>query len=66
MIADSHEYKITSYWVKRFQYVLDNFDDSPREGIDPRLIKAEKDGLKSQLATPVSYTHLTLPTKRIV
>ena len=51
MIADEHEYKITCYWAKRFQKVIDEFDDSPREGVDPRLIQAELEGLKSQHAT---------------
>ena len=49
MIADEHEYKITCRWAKRFQQAIDEFDDSPREGVSPLLVKAILDGLKSKL-----------------
>ena len=43
------------------------FDDPPRglEQIGDRIPKLKK-GIKSLNSVPVSYTHLTLPTKRIV
>ena len=49
MIKNEHQYEVTCYWVKRFQKAIDEFDDSPREGVHPLLVKAILDGLKSKL-----------------
>ena len=51
MIKDEHQYKVTCYWAKRFQKAIDEFDDSPREGVSPRLIQATREGMESQLET---------------
>ena len=47
MIADAREYKITSYGGKPFRQAIDEFDNSPWEGISPRLFQAERESLES-------------------
>ena len=51
MIENEHQYKITQSWADRCRKAIDEFDDSPREGISPRLIQAMREGLESQLAS---------------
>jgi DNA-binding XRE family transcriptional regulator len=53
MIANEREYRITKAAVKKFEQALKNFDERPaaHPGAHPRLIKAEKEGIASQLAT---------------
>ena len=41
--------------------------EAPLPTFEPKPIEFDKyEGIKSQVGNPVSYTHLTLPTKRIV
>ena len=57
------------YGVLRNRSLLDHQLDAmlerPRAGLDPEVLQILRVGL-FQLDYPVSYTHLTLPTKRIV
>ena len=50
MITNERQYRITRAQAQRFQRALDEFDNRPRQGVDPRLIVAERDALASQLA----------------
>ncbi len=53
MIANEREYRITKAAAKKFEQALKNFDErlAAHRGTHPRLIKAEKEGIASQLAT---------------
>jgi len=53
MIANEREYRITKAAAKKFEQALKNFDERPaaHRGAHPRLVKAEKEGIASQLAT---------------
>ncbi len=53
MIANEREYRITKAAAKKFAEALKNFDERPsaHRGAHPRLIRAEKEGIASQLAT---------------
>lgn len=62
MITNERQYRITRAQLRRFHRVLEDFDDSPREGVHPLLVKAEREALESQLedlrAEVDEYEHL--------
>ena len=53
MIANEREYRVTNAAAKKFAEALKSFDEnsSKQEGVHPRLIQAEKEGIASQLTT---------------
>ncbi|NOX56028.1 MAG: helix-turn-helix transcriptional regulator [Planctomycetes bacterium] len=50
MIRNEREYRITQAQAKRFRRALAQLDASPNGCIHPRLQKAQRDALESQLA----------------
>ena len=62
MITNERQYRITRAKLRRFQRALADFGKTPREGVHPLLVKAERDALISQLedlrAEIAEYDHL--------
>ena len=53
MIQNEHQYKVTRKWARKFAQAIEEHDSAGDEAkdIDPRLVKAHRDALQSQLET---------------